>query len=62
MIKLPPLSIRVRGETRPPDDLLLAAHKSFGEHFDSFIARYGAQFTAADMCSFAEELRNGSRN
>jgi hypothetical protein len=61
MIKLPPVSIRLRGETRLPDDLLLAAHKTLGEHFDSFIARYGVHFTASDLCSFAEELRNGSR-
>jgi hypothetical protein len=61
MIKLPPLSIRMSGGTRPPDDLVAAAQKTLGPDFEPFLARYGAQFTHADLCAYLEEHRDGSR-
>jgi len=53
--------LRLRGTSTPPDDLLLAAHKTLGDHFDEFLRRYGPQFTGAQLVAFTEELRNGTR-
>ena len=54
-------TLRLRGSVRAPDDLLLAARKTLGDHFDEFLKRYGPHFTAAQLVSFTEELRNGTR-
>lgn len=53
--------LRLRGTSKPPEDLLLAARATLGEHFDAFLKRYGPQFTAAQLVAFTEELRNGTR-